>query len=87
MVSPLMISRLILLMLLKIHPDITVLSEIQWTSFFFFKMSLMISFLTEILRMHILYHRLIYNCMFEHLRLENKSRLSCKIKQTWSFSI
>ena len=51
-------------------------SEIQWTSFFFFKMSLMISFRTEILHMHIIYHRLIYNCMFEHLRLENKSGIS-----------
>ena len=26
---------------------------------------------TEILRMHIIYHRLIYTCMFEYLRLEN----------------
>ena len=55
-------------------------SEIQWTSFFFFKMSLMISIRTEILHMHIIYHRLIYNCMFGHLRLENKSGISCKIK-------
>ena len=55
-------------------------SEIQWTSFFFLKMSLMISFQTEILHMHIIYHRLIYHCMFEHLRVENKSGISCKIK-------
>ena len=47
--------------------------------FFFFKMSLMISFWTVILHMHILYDRLIYHCMFEHLRLENKSGTSCKI--------
>ena len=46
----------------------TVPSEIQWTSFFFFKMSLMISFRTEILHMYIIYHRLIYNCMFDRLR-------------------
>ena len=59
---------------------INVPSEIQWTSFFFFKMSLMISFRTEILHMHIIYHRLIYNCMFEPLRLENKTGISCKIK-------
>ena len=39
----------------------------------------MISFRTEILHMHIIYHRLIYNYMFEHLRLENKSGISCKI--------
>ena len=58
----------------------TVPSEIQWTSFFFFKMSLMISFRTEILHMHIIYHRPIYNCIFEHLRLENRSGISCKIK-------
>ena len=51
-------------------------SEIQWTSFFFFKMSLMISIWTEILHMHIIYHRLIYNSMFGHLRLENKSGIS-----------
>ena len=51
-------------------------SEIQWSSFFFFKMPLMISFRTEILHMHTIYHRLIYNCMFEHLRLENKSGAS-----------
>ena len=38
----------------------------------------MISFCTAILHMHIIYHRLIYNCMFEDLRLENKSRISCK---------
>ena len=37
---------------------------------FLLKMSLMISFRTESLHMHIIYHRLIYNCMFEHLRLE-----------------
>ena len=56
-------------------------SEIQWTSFFFFfKMSLMISLWAAILHMQIIYHRLIYNCMFEHLRLENKSGISCKIK-------
>ena len=55
-------------------------SEIQWTSFFFFEMSLMISNWTEILHMQIIYHRLIYNCMFEHLRLENKSGISCIIK-------
>ena len=30
----------------------TVPSEFQWTSFFFFKVSLMISFRTEILHMH-----------------------------------
>ena len=54
----------------------TVPSEIQWTSFFFFKMPLMISFRTEILHMHIIYFRLIYNCMFEHFRLENKSGIS-----------
>ena len=47
---------------------------------FFFKMSLMISFRTEIMHMHIIYHRLIYNGMFEHLRLENKTGISCKIK-------
>ena len=58
----------------------TVPSEIQWTWFFFFKMSLMISFRTEILHMHLIYHCLICNCMFEHLRLENKSGISCKIK-------
>ena len=60
----------------------TVPSEIQWASFFFFKMSLMISFRSEILHMHVINHRLIhvYNCMFEHLRLENKSEISCKIK-------
>ena len=63
----------------------TVPSEIQWTSFFFLKMSLMISFCTKILHMHIIYHRLIYNCMFEHLRLENKSGISCKIKQLSRF--
>ena len=28
----------------------------------------------------VIYHRLIYSCMFEHLRLENKSGISCKIK-------
>ena len=55
-------------------------SEIQWTSFFFFKMSLMISFWTEILHMHIIDHHLIYNCMFEHIRMGNKSGISCKIK-------
>ena len=55
-------------------------SEIHWTSFFFFKMSLMISFRTEILHMHIIYHSLIYNFKFEHLRLENKSGISCKLK-------
>ena len=33
--------------------SVIVPSEIQWTSFFFFKMSLMISFRTEILNMHI----------------------------------
>ena len=59
---------------------LTVPSEIQWISFFFFKMSLMISFRTEILHMHIIYHSLIYNCMFEHLRLKNKSGISSKIK-------
>ena len=59
---------------------ITVPSEIQWTSFFFFKMSLMISIWTEILHMHIIYHRLIYNRMFDHLRLENKFGISCKIE-------
>ena len=57
-----------------------VTSEIQWTSFFFFKMSLMISFRTDFLHMHIIYHRLIFNCMLEHLRMENKSGISCKIK-------
>ena len=46
----------------------------------FIKMSLMISFWIEILHMHIIYTRLIYNCMFEHLILENKSGISCKIK-------
>ena len=55
-------------------------SEIQWTSFFFFKLSLMISFWTEILHMHIIYLCLIYNCMFEHSRLENKSGISCKVE-------
>ena len=55
-------------------------SEIQWTSFSFFKMSLAISFRTEILHMHIINHRLIYNGMFEHLSFENKSGISCKIK-------
>ena len=64
----------------KIYKVTTVPSEIQWTSFFYFKMSLMISFRTEILHMHIINHRLIYNCMFEHLRMENKSGISCKIK-------
>ena len=48
--------------------------------FFFFKMSLMISFWTEILHMHIIDHHLIYNCMFEHIRMGNKSGISCKIK-------
>ena len=47
---------------------------------FLFKMSLFISIWTEILHMQIKYHRLIYNCMFELLRLENKSGISCKIK-------
>ena len=42
--------------------------------------ALMISFRTEILHMHIIYHRLIYHCIFERLRLENKSGISCKIK-------
>ena len=55
-------------------------SEIQLTSFFLFKMSLMISFQTEILHMHIIDHRLIYNYIFDHLRLENRSGISCKIK-------
>ena len=63
---------------LLLHDNVQ--SEIQWTSFFFFEMSLMISIWTEILHMHIIYHRLIYNCMFGHLRLENKSGISCKIK-------
>ena len=63
----------------------TVLSEIQWTSFFFFKLSLMISVWTEILHMHIIYHRLIYNCMFEHLRLKSRSGISCKIKYLSGF--
>ena len=40
----------------------------------------MISFRTEILHMHLMYHRLIYNGMFEHLKLENKSGISSKIK-------
>ena len=40
----------------------------------------MISIWTEILRMYIIYHCLLYNCMFGHLRLENKSGISCKIK-------
>ena len=66
---------------------VTVPSEIQWTSFFFFKMSLMIAFRTEILHMHIIYHRLIYNCMFEHLRLENKSGISCKINNLVVFDL
>ena len=60
--------------------SIIVKSEIQWTSFFFFKMFLMISIRTDILHMHIIDHRLIYNCMFGRLRLENKSGISCKIK-------
>ena len=38
----------------------------------------MISIWTEILHMLIIYHRLIYNCMFGRLRLENKSGISCK---------
>ena len=49
-------------------------SEIQWTSFFFLKMSLL-----SIMHMYIIYHRLIHNCMFEHLRLDHKSGISCKI--------
>ena len=40
----------------------------------------MISIWTEILHMQIIHHRLIYNYMFEHLRLKNKSGISCKIK-------
>ena len=47
---------------------------------FFKKMSLMISNWTEIWHMHIIYHPLMYNCMFGRLRLENKSGISCKIK-------
>ena len=43
----------VLLMFLDKH-GITVPSEIQWTSFYLFKMSLMISFRTEILHMHII---------------------------------
>ena len=35
--------------------------------------------------MHIICHRLIYNCTFEHLRLEIKSGISCKIKQISRF--
>ena len=54
---------------------------------FLFKMSLMISFWTEILHMHIIYNHLIYNCMFAHLRLENKSAISCKIKQFSRFRL
>ena len=42
-------------------------TEIQWTTFFFFKMSLMINFWTKILHIHIIKHRLIYNCIFEYL--------------------
>ena len=37
--------------------------------------------------MHIICHRLIYNCTFEHLRLEIKSGISCKIKQISRFRI
>ena len=47
--------------------DAIVRTEIQWTSFFFFKMSLMIKFWTKILHIHIIKHRLIYNCIFEYL--------------------
>ena len=49
---------------------------------FLLKMSLMISFQIKILHMHIINHRLmyLYNGMFEHLSLENKSGISCKIK-------
>ena len=43
-------------------------------------MSLMISFWTEILHMLLIYHRLIYNYIFEHLRFENNSGICCKIK-------
>ena len=46
---------------------VIVRTEIQWTSFFFFKMSLMIKFWTRILHIHIIKHRLIYNCIFEYL--------------------
>ena len=73
-------SRRIIFCYIFLEFFVTVKSEIQWTSFFFFKISLMISIWTEILHMHIIYHRLIYNCMFGRLRLENKSGISCKIK-------
>ena len=39
-------------------------SEIQWTSFFFFKISLVISFRTKII-LYTIYHRLIYNCTLD----------------------
>ena len=48
----------------------TVPLGIRWTSFF-------LNVQTEILHMHIIYHYLIYNCMFEHLILKNKSGISC----------
>ena len=47
----------------------------------------MILFRTENLHMHIIYHRMIYNCMFEHFRLENKSGISCKIKYLVIFDL
>ena len=42
--------------------------------FFFFKMSLMISFRTEILHMHIIYHRLIHNRPLSHYQILPVSR-------------
>ena len=50
-------------------------------------MPLMISFRTEILHMHVINHRLIYNCMFEHLRLGNNSGISCKINNLVDFDL
>ena len=47
----------------------------------------MVSVWTEILHMQIIYHRLIYNCMFEHLRLENKSGISCKLNNLVVFDL
>ena len=41
-------------------------------------MSLMIKFWTKILHIHIIKHRLIYNCIFEYLCSENKSGISCR---------